>query len=282
MSPIGYGQEQNLVNLGDTAEIVASIEDVDDQVLTAGQLASASVTIQAPDGTQTVVPADIRDDGSAYARFEDTDQVGEYIVVTRFVLADGVARSTRSDFEVKDPFTEGTTPSDQIVDQVWLRLEDCFDSQEGGPWLRDQTLRFFNKQKISNFVAEALLDINVTPPMTNATIDYFTTVEPTGDPDHDRPILVQGTLIAVIRHLMRSYVEQYQPEGGEVTWLNRRDYLQRWQSILQVEEARFVRLLALWKRQFLGLGHSKLLVSSKAGRLYTPGMRTRTVGRGWL
>lgn len=280
--PIGYGQEQNLVNLGDTAEIVAAITDVDDQILAPESLASVSVTVQKPDETQIVVSAEVRDDGTGYAQFDETDLVGEYIVVATFTTVDGVVRSSRIDFEVKDPFGEGTTPTDEIVDQVWLRLEDCFDSQEGGPWLRDQTLRFFNKDKIAHFVGDAMLHINVQPPMTNATIETFTTPSPNGDPDHDRPILVQAVLISVIHHLIRSYTEVYEPQGANVPYLSRVNYQQRWMAVLQIEEPKFKLWLAHWKRQFLGLGHSSLLVGSKAGRLYYPGMRTRTVGRGWL
>jgi hypothetical protein len=91
---------------------------------------------------------------------------------------------------------------------------------------------------------------------------------------------VQATLLAVIRHLMRSYVEQPAPQGANIVYQDRRDYLQRWEEIYKIEEEFFKYVLALWKRQFLHLGTGSLLVHSKAGRLYGPGYnRARTISR---
>jgi hypothetical protein len=104
------------------------------------------------------------------------------------------------------------------------------------------------------------------------------------EPNDSIPIVVLGTLIQVIRHLMRSYVEQPAPMGSEVAYEDRRDYLQRWQMILQDLQEEWWRMLLLWKRQYYHFGHSALSVHSKAGRLYgTQGgsWRMRNAGRGW-
>ena len=95
------------------------------------------------------------------------------------------------------------------------------------------------------------------------------------------PLLAQGVFLCVVRHLMRSYVEQPNPVGAQIAWHDRRDYLQRWQSVYTIEDAHYKRTVALFKRRFLGLGHSRVLVSSKAGRLIPAPMRTRNVGRGY-
>jgi hypothetical protein len=121
-------------------------------------------------------------------------------------------------------------------------------------------------------------------------LSYFTTPIPNPDPnlpantyqpDPDRIVLVQATLLAVIKHLMRSYVEQPQPQGANIVWQDRREYLQRWQSIYQIEDAAFKEMVLLWKRQFYNFGQGALSVHSKAGRLYPTGWRARNVSRGY-
>lgn len=282
--PLSYGQEPNLVNKGDTAEVEATVYDRTDTPYAAVDLDGVEFTVQAPDGTQDVVTGTIQDDGTGYLAYNVTDQVGEYVVAATFTTVGGLVRSTRADFEVLDPFGEGMTATDVVVNGVAMRLEDCFDSEMGGPWLRDQTMRYFNRNKIAEFVSEGLLDISLAPPLTEVTVDGF--VIPATDTTpvtatSDTPLLIQATLIAVIRHLMRSYVEIYTPQGTEITWLDRTQYLQRWGIILQAEVEQFTRRLALWKRQFLNLGHSKLLVGGRsASPYYTPGFRIRN-SRGW-
>lgn len=221
--------------------------------------------------------------------FNDTDQVGEYVTVATFTFTTGKVKSERSDFEVSDPFNPDIGTQDTIIEHlVWDKLEDCFDSKDGGPWLREMTLNVFEKSKISDFIDEALLEINVYNPPTHFDEMYFVhivrdtngvilEVSPTGDTQ----ILVLGTFLNVVRHLMRSYVEQPLPSGGQITYEDRRDYLQRWGTIYQIESMRYDGLLKLWKRQFLGLNQGKVLVSSKAGRLSPAPMRTRNIGRGY-
>jgi len=80
---------------------------------------------------------------------------------------------------------------------------------------------------------------------------------------------------------MRSYVEQPMPTGVQVAWQDRRDYLQRWREVFDLEKEQYDRWVALYKRGYLQLGHSKLLVAAKAGRLIPAPMRARSVGRGY-
>jgi hypothetical protein len=95
------------------------------------------------------------------------------------------------------------------------------------------------------------------------------------------PLLVQGVFLAVILHLVTSYVEQPQAVGGQVIYEDRRDYITRWLQIYEVEMQRYMRWIALFKRRFLGLGHSKGLVSNRAGRLLGAPLRSTTIGRGF-
>lgn len=280
------------VSQGDSAPLRAYIYSESEIPLPPEDLVSVQFTVQDPKGVKTTVPGVIEDDGAGFKLYNSTEQIGKYIWVARFTLADSSIRSKRGHFVVVDPFRE-LAPSnyDEIAAAVWTRLEDCFDSQEGGPWLKDMTLGFFDQSKIPQFVNEGLLLVNYTSPITELSADFFIPPDVPADTefridwkaDPNSFIIVQATLLATIKHLMRSYVEQPDLVGANVVRETRRDYLQRWGVIYQIENDAFKTLLPMWKRQFLNFGHTKMLVHNKAGRAGGPGqgyIRTRNVGRG--
>lgn len=292
--PLGTERDLSTVNQGDTADLYAYIFDGNSNPVPAGQISDVDFTIQDPSGIKDTDLGTIQPDGAGFLRYDTTDKdLGEYIGVAQFTLTTGEKRSQRIDFAVIDPFaTVVPTRNEVIASAVWDLLEDCFDSEEGGPWLRDMTMSYFDKQKIEQFIPYAMMEINNTQPMTGLLVNDFVTIifdvdgvtpidaEPTGD----IPIVALGTLIQVIRHLMRSYVEQPANMGSEIAFEDRRDYLQRWQLILQDLVPDFQRMLILWKRQYLNLGKSALSIHSKAGRLYgthNSSWRMRNAGRGW-
>jgi hypothetical protein len=278
--PLGIRSDHR-VNVGDTAELHAVLYNENEVPIPATDIDSVEFTVQAPDGEQTAEAGSVLDSGEGFYRWATTDQLGEYIYLAQFTLLSGEIRSRRGSFEVIDPFNPPEfTAVERVENAVWLRLEDCFDSDEGGPWLRDMTLAYFNKTKIHEFITDAMFDINMAPPMTHAVIGDFTTIQVDGTDDPESTLLVQGTLLAVIRHLMRSYVEQPQLTGAQAVYEDRRDYLQRWQLIYQMEMERYNRWIVLWKRQFVG-NHRSMLVSSKAGRLLPAPLRSRNIGRGY-
>lgn len=294
--PLGTLHDRTEVSMGDTAELRAYVTNEDESPVSPTDLSSVSFTVRKPDGTDTTTAGTINDDGSGFLRYTATDQKGLYVWTAQFTYVSGQKRSYRDEFNVYDPLeVPPQSQANQVAEQVWFRLEDCFDSEEGGPWLRDMTLSYFDPTKIEKFIPEGLLEINTYPPVTNLDLAYFTTDIPATDPiilaqdpnakqpDPDRIVIVQGTLLAVIKHLMRSYVEQPDLRGANAVYEDRRDYLQRWQSIYQLEYAEWQRMIALWKRQFLNYGRSSLLIGSKAGRLYGPaaGMRLRNAVRGY-
>lgn len=281
--PLGADIDLSTINQGDSADLYTYIYDANDDPILSSDISGVVFTIQDPSGAQVTAPGVIQGDGAGFVRYTDTTLIGTYVALGRFTLTNGEIRSVRMDFTVVDPFNPPTpTGVDILSDTVWMMLEDCFDSEDGGPWLRDMTLAYFNKNKVSKFIPFALLDINVAPHPSNNTITDFTMPEADGSPNASMPVLAYGTLIHVIRHLMRSYVEQPTPQGAQVVYEDRRDYLQRWQIILQDLQEEYIRILTLWKRSQLNLGKSALLVHSKAGRLYGPGYyRTRGVRPWW-
>jgi hypothetical protein len=180
-----------------------------------------------------------------------------------------------------DPFDTSPIPLAQIVaDDVYMRLEDAFDSVDGGPWLRDETRGHFDRNKIEHYINETLLDINVQMPLTEVTIEEFALPKPDGSQNELLPLLSKGVLCRVIMHLVRSYVEQPRPMGAQVVWDDRTGYSAAWKAVYESEHEDYYTMVRLWKRGFLHLGHSALLISSKAGRLfYGATFRSRNAGR---
>jgi hypothetical protein len=78
-------------------------------------------------------------------------------------------------------------------------------------------------------------------------------------------LLELSLYIETIKHLMRSYVEDPTVEGGgQYARINRRDYLERWGSILAIEEDDYRRELGVYKMAFRGLGQPRVLVAGGA------------------
>jgi len=277
----GY-ERQKRVFINDTALLEAYIYEADDETLIPlTAIRQVLFTIKKPSET---VPAITNDPGTVVADghaqyLVDSSQItepGEYLATAQFVLSNGERRTIIVDFDAIDPFeSTGASPIDPWVDMAWRKLEDCFDSEIGGPWLRDMTMARFDKSKMRSLVPEVLLDINVQQPITAFTDSSFPL-------DHNGgALLSHGILISTIRHLVRSYSEQPDVDNSPVGYLDRRRYQETWLKVLEVEDKQYRRVLTLWKRQYFGLGKSKLLVSSKAGRLVPAPMRARYMGRGY-
>lgn len=277
----GY-ERQKRVFINDTALLNAYIYEADDETLIPLTAINAALfTVRKPsDETPTISndPGTIIADGHAQYLVDSliVDEPGEYLATAQFVLNNGEKRTIIVDFDAVDPFeTTGASPIDPWVDLTWRKLEDCFDSEIGGPWLRDMTLARFDKSKIKTLLPDALLDINVQQPITSFQETSFPLDNGGG------ALLSQALLVVTIRHLMRSYAEQPDTNNSPVAFLDRRRYQETWGKMLEVEEAQYRRVLALWKRQYFGFGKSKLLVATKAGRLIPAPMRTRYMGRGY-
>lgn len=229
-------------------------------------------------------PGEVEDNGEGYLQWTDTEEVGMYLAQAQFTLVTQEVRSVMVNFVVLDPFNIPLPTENQLVaEEVWLRFEDCFDSTEGGPILRDYTLAHFDLAKIERFIPEALLDINVQMPPTQHQISTFAHPSGNGEINPLMPLISKGVMCKVLLHLIRSYIEQPVPQGAQIAYEDRTRYAQAWQSVYQTEREDWISMVRLWKRQELNLGHSALLVGSKAGRLFYSGMwRTQNIGRGFF
>lgn len=277
----GY-ERQKRVFVNDTALLEAYIYEADDETLIPlTAISGVLFTVKKPSEESPAIindPGTVIGDGHAQYLVDSSQvtEAGEYLATAQFILNNGERRTVIVDFDVVDPFeVVGASNLDPWIDLTWRKLEDCFDSEIGGPWLRDMTLARFDKSKMRTLLPDCLLDINYQQPITNFTEDSFPLDNNGG------ALLSQSLLVVTIRHLIRSYAEQPDTNNSPVAFLDRRRYQETWAKSLEIEEAQYRRVLALWKRQYFGFGTTKLLVATKAGRLVPAPMRTRYMGRGY-
>ena len=285
----GYERQPNVM-LHDSAVLNGYIYTADGlNLIPATDIASVVVTLVKPNGDPNAPDLNAvagqvgTDDGHGFYVVDPslTDVAGEYKAIMTFTYDDGaitgLTKSTVVDFTVSDPFVRsGAQPYDPAVDSAWLMLEDCFDSEYGGPWLRDMTLAIFDKTKISAFVPQVIMNINETMPFSDFTADSF----PYGL-GSSTPLVAQGLLCASVRHLMRSYTEQPDVVSSPVAFMDRKKYQQAWKAIYDVEQPLFDKWVKQYKLRGYDITHAAVLLGTKAGRMLPAPMRSRNVGRGF-
>ena len=151
------------------------------------------------------------------------------------------------------------------VDTVMFMLGDLFDSTDGGPHLHETYQSRFGPERLAQLLSVSVTRMNTMGhPLTN-----FGSGPGTKElPQNLRGLMVIGLYIETLKHLVRSYVEQPEFRNQQVNYTDRRDYFQRWQTVLADETRDYTKSVALAKRSLLGLGRGSLLVS---GGIYGSG-----------
>lgn len=143
-----------------------------------------------------------------------------------------------------------------VVEGVWLRVADQFDSPFGGPHLQVYMQAHFGRNRIASLLPQAIGRLN-------------TVAQPHQTYSLDRPFPVQkwGALLGLalwvetIKHLRRSYLEQPNPVGVTVARLDRSNYTALWGEILRDEEGDLRSMLDHFKIASMGMGRASVLVS---------------------
>lgn len=198
---------------------------------------------------------------------------GPYTITWAYTIA-GQAQTYKTAIlvGVADPAYDSLVDNMQaVVDNVWMRFADMFDSAYGGPHLQAYFQSHFGRGRIAQ-----LLRVGVG--MLNTMAQPFQTYTIDGDGGASFPVtkwgplLEQATYVEVVKHLRRSYVEQplFQGSNASVTRLDRRDYMDRWGMILEDEQATLKRQLDIFKIASMGLGKPQVLVSGGVYGRYGP------------
>lgn len=155
------------------------------------------------------------------------------------------------------PLYETLTDAEKgLVEQVNWMLGDLFDSTTGGPHLMDEFQTHFTSERIAQLAQVATTRFNyIGFPVTDYTFGGTSSGQGgfTG-------LLVIGTYLEVVRHLVRSYTEIPMWQNMNVTYEDRRDYMSRWKQILDDEWADYETMVKMAKRSLLQLGRGALLL----------------------
>lgn len=196
---------------------------------------------------------------------QDTSATGGFSLVWHYALS-GVAQSLTTAIEIGQFSPDYAALSDSmktIVESCWHRFADLFDSPDGGPNLQVYFQSHFTRGRIAQLLRIAMGILNTTAqPYQTYTLDgnggATFPVQQWG------PLLEQALYVEVVKHLRRSYVEQPMLQGGQVTYEDRRDYMDRWSQVLSDEQQLLKSQLDTFKIASMGLGRPAVLVSGGA------------------
>lgn len=204
---------------------------------------------------------------------DQTDVAGNYQVQWVYALS-STSHTTLSYFALG-----GATPlydnlSDDyksVVDNVWARFADLFDSASGGPNLQSYFQSNWGRGRVAQCLNWALDRINTAAqPYSQYSSDAFSSTGPAFPVAQWGGLLRQATYVEALKHLRRSYVEQPDFQGATISRLDRRDYMQRWGEVLADEEALLRPQIDVFKIKQMGLGRPSILVSGGVFGRYSP------------
>ena len=149
-------------------------------------------------------------------------------------------------------------PFKTLIDSCWIRFADTFDSPQGGPHLQTYFQSNFSRGRLAQLLRIAVGHLNtMAQPYTTFSVEgppYFPLAQ-------WGPLLEQRLYIETIKHLIRSYVEQPSPTNIQISRMDRRDYMDRWQKVLDNEQIELRSQMDIFKISMMGLGRPSVLVS---------------------
>lgn len=154
-----------------------------------------------------------------------------------------------------------------MVEQASWFFADLFDSTTGGPWLGENFQTHFTYDRMAFLMRMATMKFNVLGyPITQ----YGVTKDDKAIPANYTDLILWGTKLEAMRHLITSYTEIPDFRNIATTYTDRRDYMQRWQAVLESEKPDYDKAVKMAKRSLMKLGRGSILV---AGGIYGGGAR---------
>lgn len=145
-----------------------------------------------------------------------------------------------------------------IVESAWVRFADLFDSPDGGPHLKVYFQARFTRGRMAQLLQIALGKLNT---IAQPHQTYGLHNQNQFPYAQWGPLLDQALYIEAIKHLIRSYTEQPEVMGITTARLDRRDYMDRWMRVLEMEMGDFKNQLDVFKMAHMGLGRPAILIS---------------------
>lgn len=165
-----------------------------------------------------------------------------------------------------------------LIEGVWMRFADLFDSANGGPHLQFYYQTNFNRGRLAELLRVALNKLNLIQ-QPHQTFTIPTPQNPTAASNFPLGawggLLEQQLYVEALRHLVRSYTEQPQPQGVGTARLDRTGYAAQWAQVLAMEERDLKEMRDVFKIRNMGLGSPRVLVSGGVYGNYGP---TRLAG----
>jgi len=201
---------------------------------------------------------------------QDTDTPGVYSLVWEWEW-DSEEFSRESYIEVGQhaPVYDALEPDlQELVESVWRKFADLYDSPYGGPHLQVYFQTNFGRNRMAQLLHDAVEHINAKVPGEKP---YQLTASPGPKfPAAWYGLLGEELYVQVLKHLRRSYVEQPSASGVGVSTLERRDYLTRWGEILREAETDLDKMLDQYKMFRMNLGHTRTVLSGGSYGRYGP------------
>jgi hypothetical protein len=194
---------------------------------------------------------------------EDTATLGSYHGLWTYALDGGdesytvyavVGESNPAYDQLPQAFQE-------VVDNVWIRFADLFDSPSGGAHLQTYYQAHWSRGRMAQLMGMGLRRLNIiSQPYQTHTIDgvggaVFPIAQWGG-------LLELVTYIEAVKHLRRSYLEQPEVQlSGGVSRLDRLHYFDRWGELLKEAEADLKSAQDTFKIAYMMMGTPQVLVS---------------------
>jgi len=162
-----------------------------------------------------------------------------------------------------------------MVEQASWFFADLFDSTTGGAWLNENFQTHFTYDRMAFLLRMATMKFNVLGyPVTSYRVEQGSGSQ---IPENYTDLILWGTKLEAIRHLITSYTEQPDFRNIATTYTDRRDYTQRWREVWADEKPDYEKAVKMAKRSLLRLGRGSLLVSGGiygggARGIYVPGL----------
>lgn len=186
-----------------------------------------------------------------------------------YVLSSDSMFSSELEGYIEEPTWESISPEIQrMIHSAMRHFEDCFDSVGGGPHLA--SLAKFDEEKYILLALDALSVINLQQPYSQFLLSTYPVDSVSAG------VFSQCVVVEFIRHFKRAYTEQFNPNALGVAYIDRRDYVSRWDTVLTEEKMFRDHLLKNWKRTYMQFGSSKMIVAGQRYGRYWPHVRPTT------